>query len=201
MKRNKFLMAAACGALALGATGAQAHALDGAGGLAGGLAHPFIGLDHLLAMIAVGLWAAQWGGQASGQVAWRAAWQIPLGFVTVMAAGFGLARLGLAMPLVEPMIVVSVAVMGLVVAGAVRLPLVASIALVSAFAVFHGFAHGVEMPPGSPAGVYAAGFVLATAALHLLGLGLGLAFRQRPVMTRLGGGAIALTGMALMGGL
>jgi urease accessory protein len=193
MKRTSCVAAAVAGSLVLVATGAQAHALGGEGGLAGGLAHPFMGLDHLLAMVAVGLWAAQLGRQA--------AWQVPLAFVAVMAAGFGLARLGLALPVAEPMVVASVAVLGAMVAGAVRVPVGLGAALVSVFAIFHGFAHGIEMPAASSAVAYAAGFALTTAGLHALGLGLGMSLRQRPVLARLGGAAIAATGVALIGGL
>lgn len=193
MKRNVLWMLAASGALAVGASGAQAHALHGAAGLAGGLVHPFLGLDHLLAMVAVGLWAGQLGRQA--------VWQVPLGFVFVMVAAFGLARLGWSPPLAEPMVVASVAVLGAMVAGAVRVPAAVGMALVSLFAVFHGLAHGIEMPTGSSAAAYAVGFALTTLGLHGLGLGLGRALRQRPVLARLGGAAIAATGVALMGGL
>lgn len=193
MKRTTSFVAAIAGSLVLLSTSAQAHALGGGGGLAGGLAHPFMGLDHLLAMVAVGLWAAQLGRQA--------VWQVPLAFVAMMAAGFGLARLGLALPLADPMVVASVAVLGVMVAAAVRVPARVGAALVSVFAVFHGFAHGVEMPAASSAWAYAAGFALTTAGLHLLGLGLGLSMRQRPLLTRLGGAAIAATGVALMGAL
>jgi urease accessory protein len=188
---NTFFLASLIGgSLALAASGANAHTLDGAGGLVGGLAHPFMGLDHLLAMIAVGLWAAQLGRQAL--------WQVPLAFVAVMAIGFGLSRLGFGIPLAEPMVVASVAVLGAIVAGAVRMPVGVGAALVSVFAVFHGFAHGIEMPGASSAWGYAAGFVIATASLHWVGLGLGMALRQRPVAARLGGAAISITGVALM---
>jgi urease accessory protein len=161
--------------------------------LASGLAHPFMGLDHLLAMIAVGLWAAQLGR--------RAVWQVPLAFVAVMAIGFGLARLGIGLPLAEPMVVASVAVLGALVAGAVRIPVGLGAALVSVFAVFHGFAHGIEMPAASSAWVYAAGFAIATASLHLVGLGLGMSLRRLSIATRLGGAAVSVTGVALLVGM
>jgi urease accessory protein len=190
MKRTHTLTSIILGSLALMAAGAHAHTLDTGGGLASGLAHPFMGLDHLLAMMAVGLWAAQLGR--------RAVWQVPLAFVAVMATGFGLARLGLSVPVAEPMVVASVAVLGAIVAGAVRIPVSLGAALVSVFAIFHGFAHGIEMPAASSAWVYAAGFVIATASLHWVGLGLGLWLRQLPIATRLGGAAISATGVALM---
>jgi urease accessory protein len=193
MKRTHSLSSVIVASLVLMATGAHAHALDGGGGLAGGLAHPFMGLDHLLAMIAVGLWAAQLGR--------RAVWQVPLAFVAVMAMGFGLARLGLSVPVAEPMVVASVAVLGAIVAGAVRIPVGLGAALVSVFAVFHGFAHGIEMPAASSASVYAAGFVIATASLLLLGLGLGTSLRRLPIAARLGGAAISATGALMVVGL
>jgi urease accessory protein len=193
MKRTHSLSSVIVGSLVLMATGAHAHALDGGGGLAGGLAHPFMGLDHLLAMIAVGLWAAQLGR--------RAVWQVPLAFVAVMAMGFGLARLGLSVPVAEPMVVASVAVLGAIVAGAVRIPVGLGAALVSVFAVFHGFAHGIEMPAASSAWVYAAGFVIATASLHWVGLGLGMSLRRLPIAARLGGAAISATGALMVVGL
>jgi urease accessory protein len=193
MKRTHCLAPVIAGSLALFATGAQAHVLDGGGGLASGLAHPFMGLDHLLAMIAVGLWAAQLGR--------RAVWQVPLAFVVVMTTGFGLARLGLSVPVAEPMVVASVAVLGAVVAAAVRMPVGRAAALVSVFAMFHGFAHGIEMPAAGSAWAYAAGFAIATAILQWVGLGLQRLVRSQPFVTRLGGVAIAATGVALLVGL
>jgi urease accessory protein len=190
MKRTHSLTSFIVGSLALMATGAYAHTLDGGGGLAGGLAHPFMGLDHLLAMIAVGLWAAQLGR--------RAVWQVPIAFVAVMAIGFGLAQLGLSVPVAEPMVVASVAVLGAIVAGAVRMPVGLGAALVSVFAAFHGFAHGIEMPAASSAWVYAGGFAIGTASLHLVGLGLGMSLRRLPIAARLGGAAISVTGVTLM---
>jgi urease accessory protein len=193
MKRTHSLTSVIVGSLALMATGAHAHTLDGGGGLAGGLAHPFMGLDHLLAMIAVGLWAAQLGR--------RAVWQVPLAFVAVMGIGFGLARLGFSTPMAEPMVVASVAVLGAIVAGAVRIPAGLGAALVSVFAVFHGFAHGIEMPAASSAWAYATGFAIATASLHLVGLGLGMSLHRLPIAARLGGAAISVTGVALLVGI
>jgi urease accessory protein len=100
------------------------------------------------------------------------------------------------------MTVASVAVLGAIVAGAVRIPIGVGAALISVFAVFHGFAHGSEMPAASSAWAYAAGLAIATASLHLVGLGLGMSLRQLPIAARLGGAAISATGVALMvGGL
>jgi urease accessory protein len=192
-KRTHLLASAIVGALTLVATGAHAHALEGGGGLAGGLAHPFMGLDHLLAMIAVGLWAAQLGR--------RAVWQVPIAFVAMMVIGFGLARQGFSIPMAEPMVVASVAVLGAIVACALRMPVGMGAALVSVFAVFHGFAHGIEMPLATSAWTYAAGFATATAGLHLVGLLLGLSLRRLPIAARLAGAAISFTGVALLVGV
>jgi urease accessory protein len=194
MKLSFRKLVAIAGTLALATTGVQAHTLGtGGGDLAGGMAHPFLGIDHLLAMIAVGLWAAQLGR--------KAVWQVPLAFVSVMVAGFGLARLGLGVSASEIVIVASVAVLGAMVAGAVRLPSLVGVALVSVFAVFHGYAHGVEMPQAGSAWAYAAGFVSTTAVLHLIGVGLGVFARRLPMVPRLGGAAIAATGVFMLGGL
>jgi urease accessory protein len=190
MKHTHLFKSVLVGSLSLMASGAHAHALEGGGGLAAGLAHPFMGLDHLLAMMAVGLWAAQLGR--------RAVWQVPLAFVAVMVIGFGVAQLGVSLPLAEPMVVASVAVLGAILAGAVRMPVALGAALVSLFAVFHGLAHGIEMPASGSAWAYAAGFVMATASLHGVGLGLGMSLRRRPMAARLGGAAISVTGVALM---
>jgi urease accessory protein len=118
-----------------------------------------------------------------------------------MVAGFALARLGLGVSASEIVIVASVAVLGAMVAGAVRLPSLVGVALVSVFAVFHGYAHGVEMPQAGSAWAYAAGFVSTTAVLHLIGVGLGVFARRLPMVPRLGGAAIAATGVFMLGGL
>src|ERR1035437_488964 len=117
---------------------AQAHPGHNPG-WANGLLHPVSGLDHICAMIAVGLWAAQRSG--------RAIWIVPLTFVSVMALGGLLGMNGVRVPLVEQGIAASVLVLGLLIAAAVRLPLAASVLVVGIFAVFHGYAHGAEMPP------------------------------------------------------
>jgi urease accessory protein len=164
--------------------------LHEAGGVVHGLLHPLTGPDHLLAMLAVGVWAALCGGQAV-----RA---LPAAFVLAMLAGFGLGRAGLAFPAVEPVILASVIVTGALVALAVRLPLGAAVALVAVFALAHGQAHGTEAPATGIA-AYAAGFTLATAALLAAGLalGFGLARAGREALARALGGAAALGGMTL----
>lgn len=187
---RKVLLAVAIFLASAGA--AAAHTGHGdATGFALGFAHPLLGLDHLLAMIAVGLWAAQIGG--------RALWLVPAAFVTVMAMGGGRAMFGVGLPMVEVGIVGSVLVLGLLVAVAPRLPLWAPAATVGLFALFHGHAHGSEMPDGSSGLAYGLGFVLATAALHGLGLALGLTVtRLSGIALRAGGAAIAAAGFALM---
>lgn len=170
---------------------ALAHAHTGAGsthGFVHGLEHPIFGLDHLLAMIAVGLWAAQTGG--------RALWAVPATFVGVMALGGALGMAGVAVPFIEPGILTSVLLLGLLIAFAVRLPLAASMALVAVFAVFHGTAHGAEMPTDASGLAYATGFLLATAALHAAGIALGFGIkRATPApLTRFAGAAIAVAG-------
>ncbi|NUB45885.1 HupE/UreJ family protein [Fertoebacter nigrum] len=168
------------------ATPALAH-LDPAehGSLMAGATHPLFGADHLLAMVAVGLLAATRGGQAL--------YALPLAFVGAMLAGFVLALVGLPLPLVEPTILASVIVLGAVVAAALRLPVPAMAAVVAAFGLFHGFAHGGEMG-GAGALAYAAGFAVATAALHGAGIMLG-----RGLLTRLAAakGALVLRGLGL----
>lgn len=170
---------------------AEAHTFGSQGaGLIAGLTHPFVGLDHLLAMIAVGIWAGQLGG--------RAVWLIPLTFVSVMAAAATLASFGLLLPLMEPAIACSVLVLGLLIAGSVRLPTSVGGLLVSLFAVFHGYAHGLELPQAASPILYGAGFVLATALLHGLGIGFASNSRQHKILQRIAGySLIAASGLLL----
>ena len=171
-----------------------AFAHTGAGattGFAAGFVHPFSGVDHLLAMLAVGLWAAQLGG--------RALWAVPATFVTVMLLGAGLAILSAPVPLVEAGILTSVLVLGALVATAFPLPLAAGALLVGVFALFHGHAHGSEMPLSAAGLVYSAGFAIATALLHLVGMAAGIAVQRlnRQTLARFAGGAIAAGGLYL----
>src|SRR5262249_29766957 len=135
-----------------------------------GLAHPIHGLDHILAMVAVGLWAVQLGG--------RARWLVPASFVSVMALGGVLGMAGVAMPFAEQGIFASVLILGVLIAAAVRRPLAASMGLVGLFALCHGHAHGMEMPGTSAALAYGAGFVLATVLLHATGIATGLVIQR-----------------------
>jgi urease accessory protein len=185
-------------ALALAAGPALAH-VDPAthGSFAAGFTHPVFGWDHILAMVAVGLWAAMLAG--------RAVWALPGAFVGAMLAGFGLALAGAPLPLVEPMILASVVALGLLVALAVRMPLGGSLALVAAFGLFHGHAHGGELGGAGALG-FGAGFVLATALLHGFGVALALALtrglagaRGQQVLRALGALAAA-TGVWLAAG-
>ena len=165
------------------ALGPHAH------GLVEGVSHPFTGLDHLLAMISVGVWASQKGG--------RAFWLWPASFVLAMIVGGVLGMTGFALPLVEPAIAASLLVLGLMIAGAINLPQGLGAALIALFGLFHGNAHGLEA--GGAAAAYAIGFTLATVTLHALGLALGLSVHRaqaRPAL-RLAAGLIAVTGAAL----
>ncbi|HXH01808.1 MAG TPA: HupE/UreJ family protein [Candidatus Competibacteraceae bacterium] len=178
------------------ATPALAHTGVGAtAGLYHGLAHPLGGLDHLLAMLAVGLWAAQQGG--------RALWAVPGAFVGMLLVGGLLALAGIPLPLVEPGIVGSVILFGVLIASATRLPTAAGMAIVGVFALFHGHAHGSELPESVSALTYAIGFVVATATLHAVGAGAALLGQRwlAPKLLRLGGGVIAAAGVALASGL
>ncbi len=153
-------------ALSLSAASPAFAHLDPAehGSFAAGFSHPLFGTDHVLAMIAVGLWAALLGG--------RAIWVLPTAFVGSMIAGFAMSVAGIPLPYVEPVILASVIVLGGVVALALHLPLLLSAATVAAFGIGHGYAHGGEIGSATELG-FAAGFVLATALLHATGLLIG----------------------------
>lgn len=157
-----------------------------------GFSHPFSGIDHLLAMLAVGLWAAQ--NKRS------ALWVLPLAFPLMMVAGALLAIGGVQIPAIETGIAASVAVLGLLIAFAIKMPLWASTVIVSVFALFHGYAHGTELPHGSSAALYGAGFILATAILHATGLLIGLFAGKQMAdkVVRIGGVGIAAVGTYLL---
>lgn len=166
---------------------ALAHPGVHADGFGHGLAHPFAGLDHLAAMLAVGLWASQRGD--------RALWALPLSFVALLAMGAALGVAGVNLPWAEPAILASLLVLGLAVASAARLPLSASIALVGGFALFHGQAHGVEMPAMVSGVGYGLGFILASLLLHGLGVVLGRAgsvYLHPRVIQMTGAGVMAI---------
>lgn len=155
-------------------------------GWAHGFFHPLSGVDHILAMVAVGIWATQMGG--------RAIWLIPLTFVMVMILGGMLGMVTL--PFVEHGIALSLLVMGGLIAATIRLPLIASFILISVFALCHGYAHGNEMLPGLSMVSYAVGFSVATALLHLCGIGLALGVNR--FWLRLSGVVTALAGVGFL---
>jgi len=180
---------------ALLATPALAHTGAGAtDGLMAGFLHPALGLDHVLAMVAVGLWAGLVGGRAV--LAWPAA------FVALMVGGALLGMGGMPLPGVEGGIAISVVALGLAVALRAPLPLAAGAAVCGLFAIFHGHAHGAELPEGAGAAAYVVGFALSTTFLHAAGVALGLVLTRVPFAwaPRLAGGAVAATGLLLLVG-
>ncbi len=186
---------AALALVALSTAPAFAHLDPGEhGSFMAGFTHPLFGLDHILAMVAVGLWAASVGG--------RALWAVPVAFVATMAIGFAASILGMPLPFVEPVILASVIFIGIMVALALPLPTAGVAAVVAFFALFHGHAHGGEMGEAG-AFAYAAGFLVATAVLHAVGVALGigaamvLARSRGAVLTRIAGALTALGGLWL----
>jgi urease accessory protein len=183
-------MAAAAASLSSGPalthTGAE-HAFS----FMSGFAHPWTGLDHMMAMVAVGLWAGLNGG--------RALWAWPAAFLSVMLAGGALGIAGVPLPLVEAGILASIVVLGLLVLAAARLPVAAGAVLVGAFALLHGHAHGAELASGTAAVTYAAGFAIATAALHAIGVGIAALARSNTgrLTVRGAGALLATAGVAL----
>lgn len=185
--------------LALSPSLAFAHTGVGdAHGLAHGFVHPITGLDHVLAMVTVGIFAWQLGG--------RAVWAVPATFVALMAVGGALGVSGVEIPFVEVGIALSVVVLGAVVAFGLRAPLAVAMALAGLFAVFHGHAHGAEMPDTAGGLAYGLGFMLATAALHLAGIGIGMGIgrlgeARGQVWVRGAGAAVAVAGLAILTGI
>lgn len=185
MTRWMIVLVAAC----LWAEPAFAHVGPGeAAGLLAGLTHPISGLDHVLAMVAVGLWGAQLGSPAI--------WLLPVAFPMVMALGGVLGLVGVPIPGGEYGIAASAILLGAAVMFELRPPLAAAAALVAFFAIFHGHAHGTELPPGQSAMLYSMGFVVATGCLHAMGIAVGEARRwtwgQR--LLRATGTAVAVGG-------
>ena len=172
---------------------AEAHPETGTvGGFIGGFTHPLKGLDHIVAMVAVGLWGAYLGSPAM--------WLLPVIFPVVMAFGGALGVLGVPLPFTETGIALSGVLLGMAVLFAARPPLWLAGTLVGVFAIFHGHAHGAEMPHAANALTYAVGFVLATGLLHLSGIALGLLTRWPwgQVVVRTGGGVIACIGFGFL---
>jgi urease accessory protein len=188
MKTKTF--AAIATALSFAPTLAHAHPGHG-DGFSAGLAHPVMGLDHILAMAAVGLWASQLGG--------RSRWVVPAAFVGMMMMGNALGVAGIAVPFVEPAIVCSVILLGVLVLAAARLPLAVGVAVAGGFALFHGLAHGAEVPANASGLAFTLGFALVTSALHACGLVLGVAVERfaRAPWLRIAGGAITAAGAML----
>ena len=181
--------------LLLAATPAFAHVgIGDSSGFTAGFDHPLSGLDHMTVMIAVGLWAALKGG--------RALWVWPAAFVGVMLVGAALGMAHVPIPFVEPGILASVVALGLLVALAVDLPVGTGAAIIGLFALFHGHAHGTEVPETASGIEYMAGFALATALLHAAGIGavvlVGVRFRS---VVRIAGAACAAVGVSLIAGV
>jgi urease accessory protein len=168
---------------------AAAHSTAGvAGGLVSGLLHPLMGPDHVVAMVAVGLWGAFLGAPAI--------WLLPVVFPLVMALGGVLGLAGIPVPGVEIGIALSAIVMGAMVIFAARPPLWIAAVIVAGFAIFHGHAHGTELPEASNPLAYSLGFVISTGLLHLAGIAFGLLTRwpAGKIAVRAGGGVIAAVG-------
>ncbi len=164
-------------------------------GFVHGFLHPIAGIDHILAMVTVGILAYQIGG--------RALWLVPSTFLAVMAAGGLLGVAGVSFYFVEPGIAASVVVLGIIVALALKPPVAVAMAIVALFAVFHGYAHGIEAPLDGSTAAYGAGFMLATALLHAAGVALGMLVgriseQQGQVGYRLAGSAVALAGLVIL---
>lgn len=193
MNRDNFTRSLMALILLLAVQPLAAHTTGGAiGGLGSGLGHPLFGIDHLLAMLAVGVWAYQLGGSAM--------WKVPLVFVLTLLVGANLGLASISLPFIEPMIAASLMVLGLIIAMKWRVvPLLASM-IVGVFALFHGFAHGVEMPLAASPMAYITGFTLATILLHGLGAVLAYGFQQssQVVLMRAGGVGLAGTGLLLL---
>jgi urease accessory protein len=174
----------------------SAHSQTGTlGGFLSGFTHPLSGLDHIVAMFAVGLWGAFLGSPAM--------WVLPVVFPIVMAFGGALGIVGVPLPGVEAGIACSGIVLGLMVAAAARPPIWVAAVIVGVFAVFHGHAHGTELPHAANALTYAIGFVTATGLLHLSGIACGLLTRWRAgvLAVRAGGALISLIGLGFLLGL
>lgn len=155
-----------------------------------GFAHPFSGLDHTLAMIAVGIWAYQVGG--------RATWLIPLTFVGTMVVGGFLGISGTRLPFVETGIVLSLLILGVLITASFKLPVIAGMILVGIFALFHGHSHGTEVPMVVSGITYSVGFAVSTVMLHLSGIALGAFLGTKAYILRYAGAGIAAIGLVML---
>ncbi len=173
-----------------------AHTGEGyGGGFVAGFTHPILGWDHVAAMVAVGLWGAFLGAPAI--------WILPVVFPLVMALGAVAGILGIPVPAVETGIALSAVVLGLMIVFAVKPPIWVAAAIVGAFAIFHGYAHGTELPATVNAFAYAVGFVISTGLLHLIGIAFGLLVKWPAgrMAVRGAGGLISVAGIAFLTGL
>jgi urease accessory protein len=195
--RRSFLLALAT--LCLVPTAALAHTGVGdASGFTHGFMHPLGGLDHQLAMILVGIFAYQLGG--------RALWLVPLSFVAVMAIGGALGIAGIPVPFIEAGIALSIIVLGAIVAFGIKPPVALAMGVVALFAIFHGHAHGSEMPMDASGVEYGLGFMLATGLLHLAGIGIGFLIGMTTKwlgdnVYRVAGGVASIAGVAILLGV
>ncbi len=193
MKRAIFALAAA---FTFVASPVLAHTGVGSvSGVSAGFGHPISGLDHVLAMIAVGILAAQLGG--------RSMWFVPASFVGMMVFGGFLGISGVPVPFVEQGIIGSVIILGAVIAVGRKIPMPLAMAMVGTLAIFHGHAHGAEIPASVSGFQYGLGFVVATALLHAIGVGLNVGVQKlgdklAPIAIRVSGGAIAAAGVAFV---
>ena len=184
-----------CALLAISCV-AYAHEGGGiTGGFISGFFHPLLGWDHVAAMVAVGLWGAFLGNPAI--------WVLPVVFPLVMAFGGALGVMGIPVPSVETGIAVSAIVLGFMVAFALRPPLWVAALLVGGFAIFHGHAHGTELPSAANPLAYSAGFVISTGLLHLSGIAFGLlvGWKAGKIAVRTCGALISLAGVGFLTGL
>ncbi|HVY23108.1 MAG TPA: HupE/UreJ family protein [Steroidobacteraceae bacterium] len=163
---------------------------DAGSGFMAGLSHPWSGMDHLITMLAVGMWGAQLGG--------RMRWAVPCSFVSMMIAGSLLGFSGAHIGAVEQAIAASVCILGLLLATATRVPLLAGMAITGCFAVFHGYAHATEATASSNALLYIAGFAMSTAMLHAIGFGVASLLSRHQRLVRWAGAAIAFSGVVML---
>jgi len=197
MIRIKHTLSWAASLLLLVASPVYAHPMpgDAVGGFVGGLLHPLLGIDHLLAMVAVGVWAAQLGGSA--------VWKVPPAFVLTMLIGAGVGLAGVGLPWIEPMIAASVVILGLVIGTRARMSSCLASLLVAAFALFHGHAHMAELPAGALALNYIVGFAVTTASLHGAGIAMGYLLHRHAsgALVRAGGMGLAAAGVWMLVGI
>lgn len=199
MKLNHTLALTAALGVSTVSTAAFAHPGHiEASGFASGFLHPIGGLDHILAMVGVGLFAWMLKG--------RSLWLVPAAFVGMMAIGGVLGVFQIPVPMVELGIALSIVVIGALVASGKSIPVAAAMAIVGVFAIFHGHAHGTEMPAAMSGLTYGIGFIAATALLHAIGIAAGLAIGKAGEargfqVARVGGAAMAAIGVAIVVGV